>query len=357
MASESQLRLATRLRELREEHWTDKHLTQAELATVLGDGKSLASATVSSWENQASPKLPPAERLQAYSRFFSTRRSLEGGTPHLVPVDDLSEGEAAAFHALEAELMALRVSAANPMAKVELPAQKSWCFSDRAPINIVCALLPAKETGPLADPDSPNFTELQSFADLDSLVELHGHLCRENPDTQVYFKASPRVEPDDLSSHVILLGGIGYNEITDELSERTVLPVRQVKDPEIQTGEIFVVTIDGKEQKFLPNWRDKAHTKLREDVGLLARTSNPLNSNNTLTICNGVHSRGVLGAVRSLTDASLRDSNEEYIAQNFDDASAFAILMRVPVIGGKTMTPDFRTPGCVLYRWPGETGE
>ena len=56
---------------------------------------------------------------------------------------------------------------------------------------------------------------------------------------------------------------------------------------------------------------------LAEDVGLLARVPNPLNSSRTLTICNGIHSRGVYGAVRSLTDAQLRDANERYIAANF----------------------------------------
>lgn len=354
MASEFQLLLAGRLRGLREEHWPNSRLTQAELATALGDSKHLAPATVSSWENQASPKLPPSERLQAYARFFSTRRSLEGDAPHLVPLDDLSEAEKAELNTLEAELIGLRERAANPPLSVEPPTRRSWRFSSRAPINIVCAQLPGEEAGPLADPDSPNFTELQSFADLDSLVELHGHLCRENPDMEVYFKASTSVDPDDLSGHVVLLGGIGYNEITGVLSEMTVLPVRQIEDPAVKTGQIFVADVRGKEQKFLPKWRDEEHKKLAEDVGLLARTPNPLNSNRTLTICNGVHTRGVMGAVRSLTDAALRDSNEEYLAKNFDNSSAFVILVRIPVIGMKAMTPDFKTPGCVLYRWPEE---
>src|SRR5205814_901198 len=142
-------------------------------------------------------------------------------------------------------------------------------------------------------------------ADLDSLIELHGHLCRENPNTSVFFKASTKVVPDDLSRHVVLLGGVAWNEITGVLSGMTVLPVRQIKGPALETGEIFVAGIEGKEQKFLPKWRDGAQAKLAEDVGLLARTPNPLNSNRTLTICNGIYSRGALGAVRSLTDAEL----------------------------------------------------
>ncbi len=134
-------------------------------------------------------------------------------------------------------------------------------------------------------------------------------------------------------------------------NEMINLPVKQIEVPEVETGEIFVVERDGAEKKFLPKWGDDG-SALIEDVGLLVRTPNPLNSNRSLTICNGIHSRGVLGAVRALTDARLRDSNEKYIVENFVDPSNFAILMRVAVISGQTMTPDFRNPDCVLYQWP-----
>ena len=90
---------------------------------------------------------------------------------------------------------------------------------------------------------------------------------------------------------------------------------------------------------------------LSEDVGLLARVPNPLNANRTLTICNGIHSRGVYGAVRTLTDAELRDGNERYISRTFGDAESFAILMSVKVIKNKAMTPDFNSPDVVLYKW------
>jgi hypothetical protein len=82
------------------------------------------------------------------------------------------------------------------------------------------------------------------------------------------------------------------------------------------------------------------------------RAPNPLNTSRALVICNGIHSRGVRGAVRSLTDARLREKNEQYIAENFGDFDSFAILMRVPVIEAKALTPDFYAAGSVLYQWP-----
>jgi len=307
-------------------------------------------------ESPVSPKLPPRDRLLAYARFFATRRSIEGDVPRLLPLDSLSDDERAACKALEHELLALRDAAVRPTARVQVAMRRSWLFSDTGPVTMVCAQLAVEQVGSFADPAQPNYTELQSFADLDSLIELHGHVRAENPAMDVYFKASPSVVPDDLSGHVVLLGGIIWNEITERLYETTNLPVRQIRDRSMETGEVFVADLDGKGHKFAPKWRDSTQKDLIEDVGLLGRAPNPLNSNRTLTICDGVHSRGVLGAVRSLTDARLRDSNEEYIARNFGNSPLFAILVRVPVIEGKTMTPDFNAPGCVLYQWPRDTG-
>jgi hypothetical protein len=109
--------------------------------------------------------------------------------------------------------------------------------------------------------------------------------------------------------------------------------------------------VNGSEKEFWPIWADSGHKVLEEDVGLLARVPNPLNSNRTLTICNGIHSRGVYGAVRTLTDASFRDANERYISTHFGTSESFAILMSVKIINNKAMTPDFGTPGVVLYKW------
>ncbi len=352
-SSPALLQLARRLRELREQHWPEFRLTQALLANALGD---VSPATVSSWESPVAPKLPPPERLLAYARFFATRRSIEGDVPRLLPPDSLGDDERAACKALEAELLGLREEVRKPTPAAEVAGRRSWRFTDTGPLTIVCAQLPQENVGSFANPADPNYTELQSFSDLDSLIELHGHVRAENPGMDVFFKASPTVVPDDLSGHVVLLGGIAWNEITQRLSEMTALPVRQTKDPAVETGEIFIADLDGGKRKFLPKWRDDSHTVLTEDVGLLARAPNPLNSNRALIICNGVHSRGVLGAVRSLTDARLRDSNEQYIARNFGGSHSFAILMRVPVIEAQAMTPDFNAPGSVLYQWPGDTG-
>jgi transcriptional regulator with XRE-family HTH domain len=349
------LELAQRLRLLRQQRWPDRRLTQEALAKALGDEKPLAAATVSSWESSTAPKLPPRDRLLAYARFFASRRSVEAA-PRLLPIESLTAEERATYKELEAELLGLRDAARKPSAGEAVAIRRSWHFSDAGPATLVCAQLPKEETGSLADPAHPNYTELLSFADLDALVELHGHIRAENPMMDVFYKEATNVAADDLSGHVILLGGIAWNDITRRLSEMISLPLRQVEDPSVESGEIFVAQIAGKDHKFLPRWGDAGRTALVEDVGLLARVPNPLNSSRTLTICNGIHSRGVLGAVRSLTDARLREFNERYISTNFTNTESFVILMRIQVIEGQAMTPDLNIPGNVLFQWPGQAG-
>ena len=350
--------LAARLRYLRLEYWANSKLTQGGLGEALGkaagEDQGLSAATVASWESKTAPKLPPRERLLAYAQFFATRRSVDSA-PRLLPVDSFTAEEQSAYDSLRDDLLRLHTAARG--GPEQLVAQRSWHFSDTGPVTLVCAQLPDEEAGPLADPANPNHTELHSYADADAILELWGHIRMENPPMEVAYKFGARVAADDLSGHVVIIGGIAWNDVTQRILDLAQLPIKQQVDPAIETGEIFVTEIDGKEHRYLPKWSEATPAKLTEDVGLLVRMPNPLNSNRTLTMCNGIHSRGVLGAARSLTDKRLRESNERYIAKNFTDNQKFCILMRIQVIEGVAMTPDFSIAGTVLYQWPAASGQ
>jgi hypothetical protein len=345
------LQLAARLRQLREH---TPRLTQKKLADALSAEESLSAATVSSWESLNSPKLPPAHRMEAYARFFATSQPTQG-TPKLLSLDELNQDETKAYELLKAELMRLRAAVSGESSAEEPIFNRSWLFQDvqdGGPITIVCAQLPDEVIGEFGDPDNPNYTELQTYADIDALVELFGHIRSENPTATVHFKIPRDMKPDDFTGHLILLGGVAWNYIAARLAEMAMLPVRQVDDPLLKSGEIFVADVDGQETPFWPKWADEDDKKeLIEDVGFLARVPNPLNASSTLTICSGIHSRGVYGAVRTLTDLKMREKNEKYISTNFAGARSFAILMSVKVIKNEATTPDFNTTDVVLYKW------
>lgn len=355
-ASPGILDLAFYLRRLRTQHWADVRLTQAALATALAGGSGLGATAVASWENRKQPTVPPVDRLAAYAQFFATRRSVQDASPSLVPVESFTPEERAEHKRLHDELLRLHSAASGTGRALETaPAPRSWLFADEGPLTIVCARLPDSTLPDMAKHKDPNYTELLSFADLDSLVELHGHVRAENPGMDVYFRTPDRVEPDHLTGHLVIIGGVGLNDMTRQFlggfTELTTLPVTQLEDNDVDPyGEFFVTKVDGQEQRYVARWAVPGFSHLLEDVGLLARMPNPLNSGRTLTLCNGIHSRGVYGAVRSLTDARLRESNELYIARNLPGDN-FGVLTRVQIIGEQAMTPDFSNPRAILHQW------
>jgi len=337
------VRLARALRELRESRWPDQVLTQAQLAKALSSEGRVAAATLSSWESATNPKTPAEPRISAYARFFCTERSLDGG-PHLIPENQLTPVELERYQELESQLFEL-------LHPEDRKVQRTFQF-DTGPVVVICPTTPRDVQGPLAEEQNPNFTKMRQYGDLDALIELYGHLRAENPGLDVFHRLISDVASDDFYGHVILLGGIGWNDVTRRFQRAiSQVPITQIEVDDLKTGEIFSVEAADKIKSFYPDYADLGNGKeLIADVGYLARLRNPFKVNRTLTICNGIHSRGAFGAVRCLTDASVREENERYLAERFPDGE-FAVLLRVPVVTNETLSPDLQNPDARLFEW------
>ena len=355
------VRLARRLRELREHEWPDRTLTQAELARALGVQGRVAPATVSSWESLTSPKTPTTARLHAYARFFATSRSMDG-TPRLLALDELDDDERERFKQLEAELLALHAAIddqSHAAGAGELRRRALLYFAGAEPVVVICPELPKDVRGPFADERNVNHTRLHRFADSDALLEVFGHIRALNPELHVLPRLPSEIQRADLQNHIVLLGGISWNKtmrrILTDLERK--LPIEQFEDERVPEGEVFRVKKDDErdEQTYLPEIEvDGAESELVEDVGLLARLPNSFNFSRTMTICNGIHSKGVLGAVLAITDETVRPANEQYLAERFP-AGDFAMLVRVPVVSGHPIAPDLQNPHTRLFEWPPES--
>ncbi|WP_430781855.1 helix-turn-helix domain-containing protein [Actinoplanes sp. G11-F43] len=352
MATPGAIQLAQRLRALREQ----AGLKQSELALIFTeDGRPVSSAAVSSWERPKEPVMLPENRAEPYARLFT----LAGAPRRMVPRDRLTpEQDTRRREILDGlrDLMDEARGGPAPADVARAAQYRSWFFADGGPVVIVIPDAGESAVGPLAAETHPNFTALHRYADLDALFELHGHIRAENdPSLPVTFKPASMVVADDLSSHLVLIGGIGWNPVTRRLLrllER--LPVRQFESETLKSGDLFAVGHGAEERVFEPVWSQtdgEAHRELEEDVGLLARVINPFNSSRTLTLCNGIHSRGVLGAVRALTDAQVREANEAFLARRFPKGE-FGMLVRVPVFHGQALSPDFLIPENILFAWP-----
>ena len=132
-----------------------------------------------------------------------------------------------------------------------------------------------------------------------------------------------------------MLGGIGWNKIIRHIGEFLgKVPIKQIDVTDLPGGDIFQVeAANGAKSIYYPESEEVGGRKeLVADVAYIARLRNPFQFDRTLTICNGIHSRGVLGAVRCFTDASVREHNEKYLADQFPEGE-FALLLRVRVVG------------------------
>lgn len=351
--------LARRLRGLREHAWPDVSLTQRDLASALGGSRSLSVPLISSWENQHRPVVPPVERLQSYAAFFATRRSVESHPYRLLDDAELTPAEREQREQLEQQLLEARSQALEFQDPVVVappgPLAGPWRFEDGKPITIVCAPVPRKQQEALPAPDDPElaYANLYSYADADSLIELYGHIRAANPLSVVHLKKATYLTGYDYTTHVVLLGGMDWNDATTTLTDLLDLPVSQMPtdNPQARLPTMFrVETNTGEPRAFHPEW-DSEDGHLLTDVGHFFRAPNPFNDKRTLTICNGIDSRGVFGMVRALTDEMFRDRNSAYLGRQFAGCDTYSVLTRIRILNGGVVTPDWNLEETRLHEW------
>jgi transcriptional regulator with XRE-family HTH domain len=200
-ATPAELQLAQRLRHLRE----GAGITQAQLAAAFNAEDPVRPATVSTWESLKTSSTPPEARLEPYARFFASPRSLEG-EPHLLPIAELVGDQKGAYDELLADLRRLWEVVRGPRQDQAAPStRRSWFFDDPGSVTIICPDAPAEARGPLFSTTDPNFTRAHLYADLDALIELHGHIRAENgSEYPVFHLLASEADADDLSGHVVL---------------------------------------------------------------------------------------------------------------------------------------------------------
>lgn len=309
----------------------------------------MGSATISTWENVRHPTTPPESRLEPYARFAV------GGGELPSSVTELTAEARLEYEDLLQQLRQLWQEARGqaPDTTVSHHDSPPFLFTEGA-VTVIVPDAPATSVGPLAEPRDPNYTWTHGLADVDALLDLVGFIRAQNGlGLAVDVVRGSEATASHLVGHVILIGGIGWNDVTKLLLRALhQVPVRQEADAAVPSGEIFVVREqDGQERRLLPQWSVDETELLTEDVGLLVRVPNPFNSGRTLTLCNGIHSRGVLGAVRILTDPDLRETNELYLSRRFPGGQ-FAVAVRVPVVLGQAVAPDLGARENLLFEWP-----
>ena len=349
--------LAGRLRELRESRFGGVRLTQRALGRALGGNKPLSAPLISSWEKGAA--VPSNRWIAAYATFFATSRSVEGGTLQLLRESELDAEERAVREVLHYELSTLRAEAVRSI-EAELPDLRralggSWRFGDAGPVRIVTPEVPGDQLRREATPTHPTlaYGKLYSYSDIDALFELYGHIRAANPHNDVRALKDEDIRPDDLSAHLVVLGGVDWNPLTRRLQadRRLSVPVYQISTGDDPTKSFFEVRSGETSKQHRPELTGDG--ELLSDVGHFLRAPSPFNMRRTLTICSGLFSLGTYGVVRALTDKRFRDRNEEFLRDRFRGSDALSILMRIDVLQeNEVVTPDWTDANARLHEWP-----
>lgn len=349
--TDPQRQLAQRLRDLREGHLPGKKITQPQLARAL---RGVSVSLVSSWESTSRGTIPPSNRLDDYARLFATTRSFDSDPPRLLAMADLTAAELRQMNELRSELQHLRGAALRAGSRSAPISDDPLRFDDGSRIAIVCARLPQEmlDRIPYTNIADPDYIDLLTYSDLDSLFELYGHIRAVNPASAVVRRVADKLEPPEYQAHLAVLGGVDWNTLTSTLLDQLRLPVRQVAEWHTEGAQYFEVEEDGAPIQYRPVLQQSRTGKvLVEDVALFARAVNPYNRERFVTICTGMYGRGTYGAVRALTDPDFRVRNAEYLRAQFDGCDSYCILTRVPIVSGQTLTPDWSSGQHTLFRW------
>jgi transcriptional regulator with XRE-family HTH domain len=340
-------RLAERLRALREQ----EHLTQKQLAKVLGGAEPISIATVSLWEKPGSDRLPPAQRLAVYARLFCTRRSFESGRLRLLSPGELTEQERERETELYDELISLRELAArstSALATAKGPRSALWHFADPIAVSIVCS--DAIEPPPYSEPSHLNYSAYARYADLDSLITVYGQVKADNPARMVRILPTERLARDFALNHLILIGGNAAPLFVQDIP----LPVAEEIPGTDQVTHLFRCTVGSESREFRSSRGDDGN--LVQDVGLIARGPHPIVPGGTVTLLSGITSRGVHGAALGFIDSHVRDTNERYLESAFGNAESFCLLIAIPVQNDVALPPNLWRENTRLYEWSAETG-
>jgi transcriptional regulator with XRE-family HTH domain len=333
--------LASRLRALRETGF-DVKLTQDQLAAALGEGKPLSSAAISNWENGEIGKLPTESRLMQYALIFCTPRSLEP-EPHIPPESTLDRAARTRFNELRAELLKLRAEAdaearrerTDRFDAITSEANELWHHDRMEKMFVVSSELPAADRAWYADPDSPNYVRLARYGDLDAFFEMYVALTRMG-----YRNLSHRSARElgiGTARNLVLIGGPVLNSLTRTFLHLLNSPITQLMTPD---GEPDIFTMaDG--SKVYPTVipLGGGRSQVMEDVGLFVRAPNPTNPVADVTICSGIYTYGVLGAVHAFTYPPVARENVEVIRDRLGQTSSFAALFSVKAVDHRVPTP------------------
>lgn len=220
-----------------------------------------------------------------------------------------------------------------------------WFPEDTTSIWVVCPQIP--DPGEYAGVDSPDYTYLDNFGDTDALLEVLAFLSRLYPRAVIERFTCGDLPRDHTKGNLVVIGGPGSpgdiaNVLCKEMMDLTKSRVAYSDDCDtmlVGSGDTsqaaFRATI---ELAGASGVKDSSYT-LRMDHGYFARFPNPLDSDTSVVLVNGLHTGGVSGAAKAFGDGQESLRNFDTLYSSSVNPRAFESHFEVTFLRGVALVP------------------
>lgn len=258
--------------------------------------------------------------------------------PQLLDVLGIVETDFDSFalkHITESQLSLLKRNL-NPRKSLQrniIVVRRSMLFGseDRTePLYIIAPY--SSVTSQFRERSSPNYVFIDNLGDRDSLLELMDSLARLFPFAPINFFHSSDFSSRLLENDLILIGGIGYpglpnNHVALSLIQERKIPLRYDGD-----------TLFFGERRWSSEYEDQM---LIYDIGFFANLRNPWNMKKRIISIQGIHTSGVLGAVRAFSLNPIAIVNHK-LAQKLYGNKDYVAIFGIRLFGNRPVIPNLK---------------
>lgn len=232
----------------------------------------------------------------------------------------------------------LRAQLEGALANIHRFTTRDIWFGDKVgEIHVVCA--PEPERSSFASRANPNYLFIDNLEDRDALFEVAILASRLYPSATLTRHASATVTPDVLKRNLIVIGGPGFNVTEGNTIARELIRARGLS---VRYGEDEGGLFEFQGHRYSPSVQNSGQVDC--DYGYFARIRNPLNSESSVVVAQGVYTAGTLGACIAFSDDPDAAGNHEWLREKVPPGSEFEVLVQVDVGLGGVVTPAGVTP-------------
>jgi len=219
-----------------------------------------------------------------------------------------------------------------------------WFPRETSTIWVVCPQI--DEPGEFADRSSADYTYLDNLGDTDALLEVMVFLSQYYPNATIERFSSDDLPEGHTSSNLVVIGGPGSAEIRNEICRDMMSGMHSHVAYSPDCEQMKVTSVSGETIDLSAEYRENREGSGRQsslglltDWGYFARFNNPLNANATVVLINGIHTAGVVGAVRVFSERREALRNFDTVLASGIATTSFECYFEVPVLNAQVRVP------------------